>query len=491
MNDEITRQSLHHKQPFAFKSFVLTKRFSLLVLFSILLVFFFITLLYILNLIRWSLEADFGWSITFQADKKVLVEVYGTAEKAGLFVGDNIIGVNEIRSDTYFQFQKSLNRASAAENIYEVERNGQIISVTVPNRSLGFSKAFLKFGVTMVLGIIFFIMGAVVFFMKPGNRPSWAFLSMMFNAGIYIMFSFVSKLSPEWLGTVYLFSAAVLPGAILHLTQTFPEERKWTRKSSLPIVIPYLFSFFLFLTMRHYAPIFMDVPVLMKQLTTIYLAISLLAFIVFTVLTLLKSSSIARIRAKVILAGAAIAIAVPLLDLLTTMFFNLMLVPHPVLNLPFYIFFPLSIGYAIAKHNLFDVDVYVKRAVGYGIMTAIVGLTYFSLQVGVRATFQPVFGEHAEKIYPILFAVLVVFLFNPLNKTVQTAVDKLFYRKKFSYKETVTKVSNALTSMLDLDEVIRKLINTARLEMFIDKAGVLILNPQKRECQTMFIGDEH
>ena len=158
-------------------------------------------------------------------------------------------------------------------------------------------------------------------------------------------------------------------------------------------------------------------------------------------------------------------------------------------SIPF-IIFPASIAYAIAKHNLFDVDVYIKRAVGYGIMTAVVGLTYFTLQVGVRTAFQPVFGEHSEKIYPVLFAVLVVFLFNPLNKTVQTAVDKLFYRKKFSYKETVTKVSNALTSMLDLDEVIRKLINTVRLEMFIDKAGVLILDDKKKECQTIFIGDE-
>ena len=164
-------------------------------------------------------------------------------------------------------------------------------------------------------------------------------------------------------------------------------------------------------------------------------------------------------------------------------------IPDSLTAVPLLIF-PASIAYAIAKHNLFDVDVYVKRAVGYGIMTAIVGTTYFSLQVGVRTAFQPIFGEHAEKIYPALFAVLIVFLFNPLNKTVQTAVDKLFYRKKFSYKETVTKVSNALTSMLDLDEVIQKLINTVRLEMFIDKAGVLILDEKKKACQAMFIGDD-
>jgi len=44
--------------------------------------------------------------------------------------------------------------------------------------------------------------------------------------------------------------------------------------------------------------------------------------------------------------------------------------------------------------------------------------------------------------------------------------------------------------MLDLDEVIQKLINTVRLEMFIDKAGVLILDEKKKACQAMFIGDD-
>jgi class 3 adenylate cyclase len=205
-----------------------------------------------------------------------------------------------------------------------------------------------------------------------------------------------------------------------------------------------------------------------------------------------KSSVLAKQRAKVILFGALLALPIPAIGPLAAFMGQTLGGMRIITNftsIPI-IIFPASIAYAIAKHNLFDVDVYIKRAVGYGIMTAIVGLTYFSLQVGVRAAFEPVFGEHSEKIYPIIFAVLVVFFFNPLNKTVQTAVDQLFYRKKFSYKETVTKVSNALTSMLDLDEVIRKLINTARLEMFIDKAGVLILDDKKKECQTMFIGDE-
>ena len=40
------------------------------------------------------------------------------------------------------------------------------------------------------------------------------------------------------------------------------------------------------------------------------------------------------------------------------------------------IIFPVAIAYSITRHNLFDVDVYIKRAVGYGLMTAVLGVSY-------------------------------------------------------------------------------------------------------------------
>ena len=58
----------------------------------------------------------------------------------------------------------------------------------------------------------------------------------------------------------------------------------------------------------------------------------------------------------------------------------------------------------------------------------------------------------------MLFAVLVVIiLFGPVSRKIQDRVDKLFFRKKFSYRDTVTSVSNALSSMLKLDDIIGEL----------------------------------
>ena len=191
--------------------------------------------------------------------------------------------------------------------------------------------------------------------------------------------------------------------------------------------------------------------------------------------------------------GAALAFPVPALANIFTIYglttMNLGIIGNPWLRVPL-IFFPATIAYAIVKHNLFDVDVYIKRTVGYVIMTALVGAAYFSMQVLFRSSVvQPLFGEYSEQVYPLLLALLVVFFFNPLNRKIQDSVDRLFFRKIFDYKQTVISVSNALASLLNLTEVINRIVNTVRQVMYIDPAGVVLLDPGKKTCRSLFVSD--
>jgi class 3 adenylate cyclase/adenylate kinase family enzyme len=201
---------------------------------------------------------------------------------------------------------------------------------------------------------------------------------------------------------------------------------------------------------------------------------------------------LARQRGKVILFGAALAFPLPAIVHYVSFFgSNANLgVASNFLPLPIVVF-PLSIAYAIVRHNLFDVDAYIKRAVGYGIMTAILGIGYLSVQT-VTNTFvlRPLFGSDAERIYPILFALLVVFLFNPINQRVQLAIDRLFFRKQLDYKETVRNVSHVLASLLNLDQILERVVQTLRKEMFIDTVGVFVFAPQRSACRSYFASDD-
>jgi adenylate cyclase len=85
---------------------------------------------------------------------------------------------------------------------------------------------------------------------------------------------------------------------------------------------------------------------------------------------------------------------------------------------------------------------------------------------------------------------LVVFLFNPINQRIQLVIDKLFFRKVLDYKETVRSVSNALASLLNLDQILERVVQTLRKDMFIDTVGVFVFAPQRSACRGYFASDD-
>jgi len=101
------------------------------------LIFLVIAVLYFLNLVKWSREPDFGWSIVDQIGGQVITEVYGEAESAGLRVGDRIVGLNHKVVSGLQEMRQYTNRESSGENVYEVKRGGQTVNVTVPDMALG------------------------------------------------------------------------------------------------------------------------------------------------------------------------------------------------------------------------------------------------------------------------------------------------------------------------------------------------------------------
>ena len=204
------------------------------------------------------------------------------------------------------------------------------------------------------------------------------------------------------------------------------------------------------------------------------------------------ASVLARQRAKVVLFGAALAFPLPALASYLSLFGTDWLgltIQNNFLAIPITVF-PACVAYAIARHNLFDVDVYIKRAVGYGLMTALVAVAYFSTQTLIGNVFlRPLLGERGEAASPLVFAVLVVFLFHPVSRRVQQAVDTVFFRKGYDYKGTISAVSNALTSMLNLDQIMTKIVETIRREMFVEAATVVVLDRGRQACQVLLVED--
>lgn len=457
------------------------------------LVFLYLFVVYFLNIMTWSHAPDFGWGASNTLEGVTIVIVEGVAAESGLQVGDRIIGSNGVSADSLSKLTKLADRTPAGRNVYRVLRGGEELEIAVPNIPLTFSKAFQKYGPTWLFSAVFFVFGVVIFIMKPGASASWAFLLAMFFSSIYIMFTFFSRLSPAWLGHVTTLGVAFVAAPIVHFFQVFPEEKSWLRsKRMLFIGAPYVVSLVLFITMVASAPLYNDVPIIWKQLGNIYLLLALAVFLAATILTMFRAQSvIARARAKVVAIGVVLGAGVPSLSFFSLAFFGTKLLPNAYIELLFSSILPLAIGYSIVKHNLFDVDVYVKRAVGYVLMTTVMAAGYIFLGSFVRVLLiEPLFGTGNENIYPILYAVVVVFLFNPISVRVQAFVDRLFYRKEYDFKETVHRLEDALASVLDLDEIIHRMTTIVRDTLFVDLAGIVTYAGDGSIQGRVFLGDD-
>jgi len=466
---------------------------SRLVFLGIILTVLVVGVISLVNAVTWANKPFAGFLVNQRMVPASIGLYHWSGVKAGLKFTDKVLKANDRPVSSMKDLNAVIRSTPIGDSVrYSMDRSGKVAELAIPSMLFTWSDLVLTFGVAFLSGIIYLLLGVIVFILKPDTKVSWVFFSMCVYLSVFTIASF-DIASTHW-GFIrpYFFVQTFLSAGLIHLSFVFPERAAFARKRPSLESVPYVIAALLIVPLQFLYPR----PAFVKiyQLVYVFLIVGAIAFVASVLHSYLKTASIlARQRAKVVLFGAALAFPIPAIVNSLSLFGitlggltsqkNLLAIPLVV--------FPASIAYAIARHNLFDVDVYIKRAVGYGMLTAIVGIAYFAIQTLTSSVIlAPIFGDYGEKVYPLAFAVLVVFLFNPISRRVQEGVDKIFFRKQFDYKGTISSVSNALTSMLDLDQIVKQVVHTIRTEMFIDTAGIIVLEPQKQACRAFFAGDE-
>ena len=119
--------------------------------------------------------------------------------------------------------------------------------------------------------------------------------------------------------------------------------------------------------------------------------------------------------------------------------------------------FPISIGVAILRSRLWDIDTLINRALVYGSLTALLALLYFGLIVALQALFQGMF--HQNNAVAIVVSTLVIArLVQPLRHRIQQSIDRRFYRRKYDVARTLAAFSATLRQEVDLDQLREQLV---------------------------------
>jgi len=109
---------------------------------------------------------------------------------------------------------------------------------------------------------------------------------------------------------------------------------------------------------------------------------------------------------------------------------------------------PVSIGVAILKYRLYDIDRIISRTLAYAIVTGLLVGVYAGLVLLATGVFR--FHSTVAVAAATLAAAA---LFNPLRRRVQRAVDRRFNRARYDADLTVAAFASRLKDAADLDAV--------------------------------------
>lgn len=129
---------------------------------------------------------------------------------------------------------------------------------------------------------------------------------------------------------------------------------------------------------------------------------------------------------------------------------------------------PLSIGAAILRHHLFDVDFIINRALLYGTLTAsVVGL--YALLVGGLGEILRLQGN---PFVSLLATGLVAVLFAPLRNRLQRGVNRLTYGERDEPYEVLSRLGERLEATLAPEAVLPTAVRTVREALKVPYAAV-------------------
>ncbi|MDO9515914.1 MAG: ATP-binding protein [Syntrophales bacterium] len=112
----------------------------------------------------------------------------------------------------------------------------------------------------------------------------------------------------------------------------------------------------------------------------------------------------------------------------------------------------IILAFGVLKYDLLDMGMLVRKGSTYFFLTGILTFVY-ALALYLSNILFMGYGNTHPFVMSFVFAILVIALFNPARIKVQRLVDRVFFRGRYDYRETLRKMSGAMASFLRVEEI--------------------------------------
>jgi len=397
----------------------------------------------------------------------------------GIALGDRVLSVDGVPAEVWFRRPRSTLMPNV-QNTYEIEnreaRRGFVRLAPEPItwRNAGGSQYIDS--ASVITGCIFFIIGLAVWIMRRGRKEAWGFFLLC--SAVSIQLFIIRATSMGW---IHVRTQAMTPLIALvgfYFLSNFPVRIDWVYRERafrfLVTVFALISCALVVFETRLGLP-----PGTGSRVAFVYAALVCTGSIAMLVLERFLNQQgnvidlIDVLLLSIVIGFLPLTLAVTAQIVLRTSF------PLPF-ALAWLVTFPCGVGYIIVRRQtLLEMRAAAKSSAYYGLISLLIAGLIALLVTFVNASISGFeFGtrEYWVSVGYLFGAILII---NPVRTRLQAIADRVFDRDRARYQRTVKEISEAMVSMISLQEIVQRMIVALTGAMGVRRAMVLLFDQEK------------
>jgi signal transduction histidine kinase len=129
-----------------------------------------------------------------------------------------------------------------------------------------------------------------------------------------------------------------------------------------------------------------------------------------------------------------------------------------MLFIPIALMIPISIVVGVLRHQMFDIDLVIRRSVVYGILTVGIVAVYISFAAAPGLAL----GDQIPVELAVILTVLAAVAFQPLRRRLEALADRWVFGERINRYQLLTSFGAMLKQTVDLDDLLPRLAGTVR-----------------------------
>jgi hypothetical protein len=121
----------------------------------------------------------------------------------------------------------------------------------------------------------------------------------------------------------------------------------------------------------------------------------------------------------------------------------------------------IGIGVALLRHQLYDIDIIIRRTLLYTAVSATLALIYFGSVLILQAIFSSVIAARSP-VFIVISTLVSAALFNPLRSRLQMVIDRRFFRQKYDAQFVLAQFAQRTRDEVALETLTAEMIQVVQ-----------------------------